>query len=550
MDIYGFGWDFGTTNSLCCYYKETDKKNFKFLKFDKQNFDFFPTMIAYQKDNDKIRYIGEAARRYQFSSKFDVYENFKLHLGRNAKEKNGRRKSPYEAALDFTAELIRKFEEISGGQIGNVVTTIPDVWKNEEKNKIAVDNLAEIYKSLGFEMEGDIAFESEPVSAAAYYCYEICGGEYSGNLLVVDSGGGTLDLSLCRVEEDPDKGGLKITVLRRCGDGGSGEKGCAGVAFDNAMTHRLVKKYGLDETEYCPEGRSFANLRLAFEDAKIASKDSTREALSHYYAAYDSLSGESDEDETAFIVSDSRILEEDYEVNASDLAEVFREVNEDALTNALSAMKEYTRELDVDTDSQEHFRVLMVGGFSNLYCVESRVREVFGSLDNVADQRFDNGMGVDARTTAIAQGAAIIASGMAKVDHLCPETIGFCCYDACSESEQYITVIERDKPVEDYREPVYFKGYLRVNSAGKKNAVRLFFDGGSGKVIVRMDETFSDMCPNVDDPDNLYNIGFSMNKMIPMIHVRDKNGAVNSQSLNQVREKIALQLIVEGGNVQ
>ncbi len=530
------GFDFGTTNSACCFYDQK-KQVFDFLKFDMQALDFFPTMIAYRKDDDSIRYIGEMAKKYQFSPSFDVYELFKMSLGQNAKDKGGRMKCPREVARDFIDEVIQKFVAKSQTLVNNIVMTVPDIWKNEEKNKIAVDNLTAIYEQLGFEVNERVAFESEPVSAAAYYCREIKDNSYEGHLVVIDYGGGTLDLTLCRTND-----GKNINVLRRCGNGGNADMGCAGTAFDNGMTQRIIDKYNLDKEKYKSGTQEFLALRNAFEEAKISSTEITKDVLCDYYKAYDKITGENYNDRSAFIVSGYG-LEDDYDVMASDVAKVYQEVNFEVMEEALTQMKKHCKELCVDINSQEHFRVLMVGGFSNLYCVESQVRKAFESIDGVRDDRFDDGMNLAARSTAIAHGAAIIADGMVTVEYNCQSDIGFYYYDIFSESEKAIAIIEKDKPVKDYMEPRYFDGFLTLNKSGKFNSIRLFFDDGNGKIPVRMEESFRELCPNIDVSDNAYQIGFSIGKhQIPMIHIRDKSGAVRNESLNRVLEKISLHL--------
>lgn len=535
------GLDFGTTNSACCFYDQK-KQAFDFLKFDKQGLDFFPTMIAYNKDDDSIRYIGEAAKRHQFSSRFDVYELFKMSLGQNAKEKGGRMKCPQEVARDFIDEVIQKFRKTKGqALVSNIVMTVPDIWKNEEKNKIAVDNLTAIYEQLGYGVNEGVAFESEPVSAAAYYCREIKDNSYKGFLVVIDYGGGTLDLTLCGTDD-----GKNINVLRRCGNGGNADMGCAGTAFDNGMTQRLIDKYGLDKEKYEFGTKGFMALRNAFEEAKISSTEITKDVLCDYYKAYDKITGESYDDRVAFIVSGYG-LEDDYDVMASDIANVYQEVNYKVMEEALAQMKKHCEELSVDTKSQENFRVLMVGGFSNLYCVESQVREAFESIDGAKDDRFEDGMGLDARSTAIAHGAAIIADGMVTVEYNCQSDIGFYYYDVYSESEKAIALIEKDKPVKDYLEPRYFEGFLEISKSGKFGSIRLFVDDGNGKIPVRMDESFREICPNIEKSDNVYQIGFSIGKhQIPMIHIRDKGGAVRKESLHRVLEKVSLRLMGNG----
>lgn len=528
-----FGMDLGTVNSALCYYNE-ERKTYDFLKIGNQTRDFFPTMIAYEKKNYQNRFIGEEAKKYQFSKKYDVYSLFKLSLGEGAHACSGREKSPYEAAKDFLEEVIRQFQSQTGCKdLNNLVLTVPDVWKNEDKNRVAVDNLMKIFEELGLEAEEQAALESEPVSAAAYYCRQVCDTPYNGYVIVIDYGGGTLDLTLCKVED-----GKNITVLRRCGDGGANAMGCAGLAFDTALTHRLIKNNALDETDYEEETNRFGKLRNAVENAKIGGTDQTQQALKEYYSSYGCM------DLPAFevIVTRDEDEDEEYTVMASDVAEVFQQVNAPALEQALKTIKDYCEELNIDPHSQENMRILMVGGFSNLYCVEATCREAFASDVSAEDRRFDPKMRQGGRcSTAIAQGAGIIAAGAAKIDYYCQSDVGFFYYDVCEEREKAMAVIRRDTPVREYKQPKYDETPYTFRDDAQNLQVRLFFDDGKGIVPVKMDESFRELFGDTYEEDSEFYIGFSMGRhRIPTIHIKNQKGQENSISLNRVLSRIAL----------
>ncbi len=528
------GIDFGTTNSIISFFDD-NKKAYDFIKFGNQTLDFFPTMIAYKKAAPTDVIIGEAAKLKQFSADYDIYNLFKFLLGEQANYTNGRAKSPLEVTKDFFKKIISETECIRQTDITNIVLTVPDIWKNDDKNKIAVDNLINIFSELGFDTQAQIIFESEPVAATAYYCKEICNGAYRGYCLVIDYGGGTLDLTLCKVGEDN-----QITVLRRCGDGGSNGYGCAGVAFDRALTRRIIKKYDLDAEKYKDSSPFFVALCNDVENNKIACCETTRKVLNKYYSNYDTFTRQSYTDGVAFTVTDSRNFGADYEVLASDIAETFEEVNADALTEALDTMKNYCTELGVDINSQDSFRVLTVGGFSNLYCVEHICRESFDSSSGLIDSRFDTEMRKGNRTaTAIANGAAIISNNQATVYYNSQTDIGFYYYKSCERYEALL--IKRDSPLDDYKEPVYFNGHLYLSSDDRSIKICLFFDFGDGKIPYEMDETFFDLCPNRDMENNYYQIGFSISRhRIPLIHIKDSKGEVNTHSLHKIINKVSL----------
>lgn len=534
------GLDLGTTNSLLCYFipdKEIKSTELKYLHFGIEKRDFFPSVVAYPKSGGAEYLVGSAASNLLGSKNYHIYEHFKLGLGKGADvpDKNGM--SPRMVACDFLREILRQLQlEYPGEEIKSIVITIPDVWKNEPEYKIAVDNLVWVFEELNF--PAAIAFESEPVSAAVYYCCEV-EERFRGHLLVVDYGGGTLDLTLCCTEDGSSsegngrgKDGRVIRVLQRCGD-----LGHAGSAFDEEMVRYLYQKYGSDpnyelhQEDYKPGTKRYYRFRNAFESSKIGAADKTRKVLKDYYSfgGFDAKMFDVPSDE-----------DDDYPVYASDMATVFDRVNKNVLTNAIDFMLEYCRSENIDINHMEHFRILMVGGFSSLYCVENVLRERFGANAAVRDIRIDTPMPLSSRITAIASGAALLASKFVNVVYLCPSSYGFYYYSIKDMKMVPLVVIERGKPEQEFREPKYTAPF-RLFSASFDTMLRLFFDDGKGIVPFTMDETFLKLCPNANDPDNNYQIGFSIGSHhIPMLHIRDKNGEVKVHSLNRILDQIAI----------
>lgn len=504
------GLDLGTTYSACYVYDDAAKKKF-FLKFDNHALDFFPTQIAYHKTKENVKYIGMAAKRYRYSKNYDTYHTFKLSLGTDAQEAKGRSKTPYQVTSDFVDMMLKKLEEVHGIHRQNLVLvqSVPDVWKNEENNRVAMDNLADMYTELG--MKGHIGFESEPVAAAVYYFNEICKGKYQGHIVVIDYGGGTLDLTLCRAEAN----GV-ISVLGSCGNGGDDSKGCAGSAFDQAVTRRLVEQYQLDEELYAPGMPAFLSLQESFENSKIASTENTRAELKEYYQSGGLI------DSVVFTVPMPPPECEEYEVSASTIASAFEEVNQQALIQAVEEMKKKCTDLGINTNAIEDFRVLMVGGFSNLHCVENCVRELFGSSEGIDDPRFDGRMNREARSVAIAQGACLVAAGITPVNYINQMEAGFYAFSPQQNKSIAVPLLEKGKPVNDYSNPNFAHYSFRVAFDTAPASLELFFDDGRGRVKVRMDEQFRTLCPNYGEDGGVYQIGFSIDHhRIPQLHIRE-----------------------------
>jgi len=525
------GFDLGTTYSALCIYDD-NQKNVDYFKFDTCALEFFPTIIAYNKKNDKVRYVGQAARRYRFSPDYDVYEHFKLALGTSADDPAGRLKTPRQVTRDFIEEVLKKFKEDQGQSMEVLVQTVPDTWKNEPLHRTAIDHLTEIYEELDMDTDGgQVSFESEPVSAAVFYLNEICKGHYEGAIMVIDYGGGTLDLTLCRAEANGS-----VSVLYSRGNGGDSTQGCAGNAFDRAVVRRLIARYKLSPADYVPGSTAFESLCCDFEDAKIASTGSTRTALEDYYTS----NGFNDQE--AFSVIESHTYA-GYSVMASDIALAFDGVNRRALEDAVRDVQQHCGSAGIDINSMDHFRVLLVGGFSNLHCVESCVRKLFDSRDGVRDARFDERLNRHSRSTAIAHGACLIAAGITPIEYINQCEIG---YQAMTTSHELKTfpLLLRGRPVKEYTEPMFPKIEVYHRDYGIKAALPLYFDDGHGPVIVSMDEKFLSLCPNPQIEGNQYQVGASIDRhRIPRLHIRDRTGAENVVSLYKILERITIQVV-------
>lgn len=535
------GLDLGTTNSLLCLY-DTESQEYSFFQFDSNARNFFPTMIAYNnKRKSAAPEIGTAAKKRLQLPGYDTYHSFKLQLNEKAGECAGRERSPRKVTEDFLRELFGKLEYDKGQNMEYIVQTIPDVWQNEADYRNAAECLTEIYTDLGMETDTQFSFESEPVAAAVYYCQKHCQGNYTGHIVVIDYGGGTLDLTLCRVLED----GV-IQPLRRCGSGGSAG-GFAGRAFDVALTEKMLQKYQeeyeLDLDAYQEGSRNFEELCSDLETEKIDHAKETTALLERYYMG----GRNTDAEMIAFSVNTRDGYE--FEVSAADMAETFETVNETVLRQEVSKMIQMCTELGIDTNSQDNMRVLMVGGFSNMYCVESVIRELFDSGDGLVDDRFDAHMDRQERSVAIAYGAALIASNKVRIEHLSKYEIGIYAYDPEQEKDVAYPVIERDMPIKRYRQPQFYqkgdvKTAFRIGFTPREAHLRFYFDDGTGKKPVKTEQTLAELCPNSDEPENFYEFGFSVNnRNTPILHVRDKNGTMHSESLKDLLESISLQIV-------
>lgn len=531
------GFDFGTTNSTISFYN-TETKTLDCFQTSASSTDYIPTVVAYKGDEVCI---GNIAKKNLTKKGYESYEHFKLRLGSDANTViENKTKTPTQVTADYIRELLSEYRhEQNIDVIDGIVMTVPETWFREESNRTARENIERIYEELGYDIETQFQLESEPVAAAGYFCwaYEHAkdknpqGKKYNGFITVVDYGGGTLDVTLCKVEA-----GGNIKILERCGYGEYNRtNGCAGVAFDEAVIEKLCTDNGIDLEK---TDKKFIKLRDAFEKEKITETKHITEMMQLYY-------------NDPSIVEDEVLLTLEYDddelcVYCKDLAECFAKINKPVLDESLSQMQAYFATHGVDSSSQDTFKVLLVGGFSNFYCVEETVRRFFGSRYGLNDKRFDQVFTLNNKSLAIAKGAALIAQKVVKVDHTCTHNIGYIAVrpdDKDHWIDTDITIIKKGMKVSEAKEPIYAPNKVQVRL--KSGVFRIFLDDGRenkvGRTQAALDQSVGEIFPNMDDISNEYQIGFSVDKnLIPTLHVKDKKGTVKQIRLNSLLSRIAV----------
>lgn len=531
------GFDFGTTNSTISFYNE-ETKSLDCFQMNAGATEYIPTVVAY-KDSDIS--IGEIAKKNMTKKGYESYEHFKLRLGQDANRAiSGTSKTPIEVTSDYIRILLEEYRSNQNiNEIDAIVMTVPETWFREASNRTARENIETIYRKLGYDVDTQFQLESEPVAASGYFCWSYAhskeknpdGIPYSGYITVVDYGGGTLDVTLCRVEN-----GERIQILERCGYGEYNHtNGCAGVAFDEAVVTQICHTNGIsiEKTD-----RKFIKLCAAFEKEKIAETKHITEMMQLYYSDPSIVDGE--------VLLTIEFEDDELPVYCEDLAACFAQINQPVLDESLRQIQSYFQAHNVDSGSQEHFKVLMVGGFSNFYCVEETVRKAFGSRTGLVDKRFDQVFSVNNKSLAIAKGAALIAQKVVKVDHTCTHNIGFVVVRPDDEDrwiDTDIKIIEKGMKLSEVSEPIYAPNKVQVRL--KSGVFRIFLDDGradgSGRTQAALDQSVGEIFPNMDDLSNEYQIGFSVDKnLIPTLHIRDRNGTVNSVHLNSLLARISV----------
>ena len=406
--------------------------------------------------------------------------------------------------------------------------TIPEVWYREQSNFTARENIRTILTEIGMKPE-QFKFQSEPVAAAAYFCWlwkEKYHEGYDGRMIVIDYGGGTLDVTLCQV-----KNGKNIRTIESYGSGAEGdgiETGHAGSAFLSKVVRILCEEMNLTLDE-----RRFALARNELESFLISQKQMVTDTMEDYsISPYDMT----DEEQELF-----QLTQLDFSpVLCRHLQRAFNEVNQEVLERALGQIR------SADDYRPEQTKIIFVGGFSNFCCVENQVRQFFDSRPDAKDPRFPDLLSDENKALAIAKGAALIADGVMTVDPVFPYEVGIVAAKAKDDHpEEYEDVdyplIVKNARIENYAEPKFLDRSFTVWSGGGLY-LRMYRKIGEEKLIFRMSNEvdLSSIIPEKNEKQNI-TFGLSLDEeLIPTLYTKDENGVVGNISLNKMLEQLQI----------
>lgn len=369
MAIVGF--DFGTTNSMASVV--VGDKVITFL----ENGQPIPSVVSFE--GGKVE-VGRKAHEKLTSAGLGVQGSTvrspKTLLGREEQLIDGVRRDPLkmvEYVLDYVRRHVLQTRTVVDLNMNQVVATIP---VNMEGHRRAL--LRQAFRQAGMSV---VQFVHEPLAALYGYLRMSEGTSdlikrYDGKLLLVfDWGGGTLDLTLCRVLN-----GLLVQVAN------DGTEEVGGDVFDEELRNEVERRsraergFG-EDVEVLPEARK--RLLHQCEEVKIA------------------LSGRSNR--TVFVDAYyRRESQSDLEVNLSrdDLEDIVGHL----VKKGVARIERLLEREGFSTASVE--LCLATGGMVNMPMVKNRLDELFGPGRVHVSNR---------SASAIAEGAAWVAHDQARL---------------------------------------------------------------------------------------------------------------------------------------
>jgi len=485
---YRIGMDFGTTNSTVAYLNVGSQQPEAFKFPSVESYEYIPSCVAYH--DDKIS-VGRAAFDFVDVSEAVFCNNFKMILPMPPEKRDQfhwtKTRTPEIVITDYFRNILSLSGDDSAsfasqkGSIDGIVLSVPHVWAKDPSHK-GRSELQSIIQELGCPL---IQLISEPVAAAAYFAHRFQQqkqGDFSGNLLVCDMGGGTFDVTLCRVQPG------KIEEIFNEGNGRL-NMGKAGVQFDN----NLLKSKGL-----IPDTIDFYEAYKKLQECK---SNQHKEITQQINNAID------DPD----IFADKKILRAGgrYEFTYKDIKNAFEEIRL-GIENVLQHVKQ-----EIDRKNLQVDNIFFVGGFSQFILVRDCIKKFLGIGQN--DVRLITDINNEIARYAIAFGAALVANDKIAVEEKYEHTLGIRGIkvvkrgkDNYEQDQILIPIIKGGGKLWEYDKPIFSD--MEVKAYTKAPDIHIYVDLSSHDkpYVQKLPDSFE--LPHAELPNNSWRVGMRINK--------------------------------------
>ena len=417
------GVDLGSTyTTVVVYNKVTDQLETILLG---EGIPYIPSVVSYYKDTYEF---GSAAKSNMGKKNARVFKAFKMLLTEANEEKlkeigYDKEHTPEKIVGIFLKELLEQvLQSRNEKMIEQLVVGVPEVWFNQLEQIDGRDIIRTVCN--GFDFVKNVKVVSEPTCASAFFAYNfsnITGKSFEGNILLIDYGGGTLDITLSQVLASKDNNSVEIKVLDSDGAGENvdHEIGNAGIIYmEKVIQKALVEAEVLEEDKEVTRDGKFYKVVYALENDLQSKPKLIKDMFEEY--GLDDIDGLDEEDFTEL-----EYKGEDITITYGLLLRVYNEVIYPVLDEKLSKMKEIMGKLGIDYLNQKanQFKIALVGGFGNYYLVDKQVKDSFkfGTQDTRTSDIISN---QSDRERAIALGAALLAENKIGIRNTAPYSIG------------------------------------------------------------------------------------------------------------------------------
>lgn len=546
---FNLGFDFGSTTSVLSYY-DIDNDTLQTINLDLGR-PYIPSKISHDNMLGKKKF-GAAAMKDIGKSTATVYEAFKTLLNNDIDDevviKGGydSENTPKAIAKEFIDMVLRRvMADHNESQIDNLCIGVPENWgksvrtvksSNSIKQAMGTKRLTEILSSLDYIKKFEVVFEPEAASAFFAYNYNLKkkskGLKLSGDLLIIDYGGGSLDITLSKVDTLPDgKMEISLSDSEGLGENRDGLIGSAGIRYIEALIEKAAKRAEISKEElYSPDCRSsLSKIRSEVEKNLRDGRDEIEEV----FEGINTKNAQELEEIGEYPFCEDLELKNvktkkrySFVILFGDLFYTYNEVIKPDLDTTIDTI--LARNSDVDIES-ENFRIGIVGGFSNFYFVKKQIWDKF-RISNYNDPHVEGLLtNPEEQEKAISLGAALLANDIIEV---------------CTTSEFAIGVFtqedingHRNVPIPhfaiEYRQEIeYGKVYYSMMLGSDREQIIMSHNGTIDQLIIMRDKDdrhIMVLSPNPNEGKKLRNVinykaqvGFSISEDNTItVHIRE-----------------------------
>lgn len=428
--MVNIGMDFGSTYTTVSVFKQ-ETRTLEALSLS-QGMPYIPSVVSVGKGPMEF---GMAAKTQTGKKGVTVFKAFKMMLTESDPGKLRLRgfdpvNTPERIAGEFIGEVLRQvLSDMHEDGIGTLVVGVPEVWSEGIGTLDGRTIVRDICRGLDFVK--DVKVVSEPAAASAFFVHNFrlsTGRDFEGNILLVDYGGGTLDITLTQVAADLGEGDQRyaeIKVLERTGAGENveGEVGKAGIVYMETVVSRAIagsEAGGGKSPER--DGKYFRAVDSLELDLQTGTKR-IQDMFDEY--GLDDIDGLYEEEFTTV-----EYKGEDIEISYGLLLEVYNDTIRDVFDEKLNEMIRFMRTADIRymDGSQDNFKIALVGGFGNFYLVKKQIEDKFRF--SLYDKRREHIILNKADCErSISLGAALLAANIIGIRNTAAYSIGVWAYD-------------------------------------------------------------------------------------------------------------------------
>ena len=545
------GIDFGSTYSVISAYNDAEER-VEILTLAEDDSASIPSVVSVNR-NGKVT-CGKGAKEQLGKRTVRLFEAFKMLLPETNTDMLRKRGyddiySPRRVTKDYLESVLHGILNRYGGdKFEDVVICVPEIWGKNLRTLDGRSILREILTgkdSSGTEIAdgidipvGAVRVVTEPEAASAFFAYNFekeTGKNFNGHLLLIDYGGGTLDITLTEVISER-QGVMEIGYREGGGagenhpdSGGDGTIGSAGIAFMQDVVKNAIRNSGIvAEDEYI--GYTSPGFASAVRDleSQLKAPDRIKEiedTFGEYGSYYQDYEAILEEDPIEFY--EIEYNDEPIAVTYQQLYASYKNVIEGVLNEQIKQInKKVSEHLGSDPTQPEagvrnDFKIALVGGFGSFYLVKKQIEEIYNiDLNDKLDMRTKN-IAANKREQAISLGAALIAAGKIDLQKTARYSIGIYAPRSDGVYElhygiKYHQTIEPGRPYficnsdTDSDTPVNRSTYGRLNGEIKNFAIEFTERTNHGGLMVLKREMLEQLKALPEH--GFWNCGFSMDE--------------------------------------